>query len=284
MPFFQILDCSSELGTCCSNYGLATILDAFRKIMNLLQIVAPILLIFMAVVGFAQIVMNPEKKGGVKSVVNKFVAAIFIFFMPIIMDALLLLLPETFSVSACWEKAKVMSEVSQSTAYHYANLYEDDDVTPIIVDPNDYNASKPASSGSNNGSNGSSQKGQDIVNYAKKFVGKPYVWGGTWNGEEPYTGTDCSGFVQGVFRHNGILLSRTTYSQWADTGTYTVVNSSDIKAGDLVMYNGHVAILTGNGNEIIHAKGSNYGITIDSDYTASSSRTILGIMRINGVN
>ena len=134
------------------------------------------------------------------------------------------------------------------------------------------------------GTNGQgSAKGKAIVAYAKQFVGKQYVWGGSWNGELPYTGTDCSGFVQGVFRHNGINLSRTTYTQWADKGTYTLVHG-EIKAGDLVMYDGHVAILTGNGNEIVHAKGSKWGIVVDSDYKSSSSHAILGIMRINGVN
>jgi len=50
------------------------------------------------------------------------------------------------------------------------------------------------------------------------------------------------------------------------------------------MYNGHVGILTGNGNEIIHAKGKNYGVVADPDYTTCSSHMIRGIMRINGVN
>ena len=104
---------------------------------------------------------------------------------------------------------------------------------------------------------------------------------GILNGEVPYTATDCSGFVQGVFSHFGIHLTRSTSSQWADTSSYTLVSDGNIKAGDLVMYNGHVAILTGNGEEIIHASNPTDGIKLTSSY---KYRSVLGIMRINGVN
>ena len=134
------------------------------------------------------------------------------------------------------------------------------------------------------GSSRGSATGQAIVQYAKSFVGQQYVWGGTWNGEVPYTGTDCSGFVQGVYRHFGISLARTTSEQWADTSKYNVVSSNDIRAGDLVMYDGHVGILTGNGTEIVHAKGAKWGVVLESDYRGCSSHAIRGIMRIKGVN
>ena len=123
--------------------------------------------------------------------------------------------------------------------------------------------------------------GKEIVAYAKQFVGQRYAWGGTWNGELPYTPTDCSGFVQGVFKHFGINLQRSTGAQWADKSTYTLVSPSDIRAGDVVMYGGHVGILTGNGNEFVHASTSATGIKLSPDYSYS---TPLGIMRINGVN
>ena len=283
MQYFQILDCSSELGTCCTDYGLVMILDTFRKIMNLIQLIAPILLIIMGVIGFAQLMFNPEKKGGLKSIINKFLAAVFIFFMPVIVDALLLVLPETFSVTSCWNQAKISAEVSRSMNHQYISPYEQTE-SPILVNPDDYEASKAGSTTSTGGSTSTgSQKGQEVVAYAKKFVGQPYVYGGSWNGEEPYTGTDCSGFVQAIFKHFGVNLTRTTDTQWADTSSYTLVSENNIQAGDLVMYDGHVGILTGNGKELVHAKGTNYGVVLDSDYTQCSSHAILGFMRINGI-
>ena len=277
MQFFQILDCSSELGTCCGDYGMAMTLNAIRKIVNLIQIIAPIILIVMGVVGLTQLVMNPEKKDGLKTIVNKIVAAVIIFFLPIIVDIVLGVMPESFQVSACWKEAKRVSEVSRTSGHDYISPYgEERQVSPILIDPNSYEHST-------SGSSTASGRGAEVVSYARRFVGQPYVWGGTWNGELPYTGTDCSGFVQGIFKHFGINLTRTTDTQWADTGTYTRVNANDIRAGDLVMYDGHVGILTGNGRELIHAKGRNYGVVIDPDYSTCSSHTILGFMRINGI-
>lgn len=42
--FVQILNCSEALGTCCTDYGLLTILDILRQVLDLIQMVAPILL------------------------------------------------------------------------------------------------------------------------------------------------------------------------------------------------------------------------------------------------
>ena len=53
---------------------------------------------------------------------------------------------------------------------------------------------------------------------------------------------------------------------------------------DLVLYEGHVAMLTGNGTQIVHAAGRKYGIIVSDDYRRSSSHAIRGIMRVKGVD
>lgn len=106
--------------------------------------------------------------------------------------------------------------------------------------------------------NGSS-KGQRIVNYAKKFVGNPYVWGGT----SLTNGADCSGFVQAVYRAFGYSLPRCSYQQ-ACVGKK--VSLSKLKPGDLIFYQrgnkiGHVTMYAGNGM-CVQARGRAYGIVI----------------------
>ena len=280
MSLVQLLECNDTLGTCCNDYGLVNVLDIFRKFINIIQIIVPILLIVWSCVELVHLMANPEDKKGLKSLFNKYLAAVICFFLPIFVNVVLGMMPETFSVSACWEQAKISAEVVRSQRNTYISA-DDETQSPFLINPDDYEEGNERKSPS--GSGHGSATGKAIVQYAKSFVGQRYVWGGTWNGELPYTGTDCSGFVQGVFKHHGINLTRTTYTQWADKGKYTLV-SGEIKAGDLVMYDGHVGILTGNGNELVHAKGSKWGIVVDSDYKSCSSHAILGIMRINGVN
>ena len=123
-----------------------------------------------------------------------------------------------------------------------------------------------------------SSRGQEIVQYALQFVEKPYSYGGYWNGELPYTSTDCSGFVGGVYKHFGYSLPRTSHDQ---STVGTKVNSvQEAQPGDLVFYGkttvGHVAMYIGDG-KIVHAKCSKCGIVTDNiDY--SSNRK--GIRRI----
>lgn len=100
----------------------------------------------------------------------------------------------------------------------------------------------------------------DIVEYAKQFVGNPYVWGGT----SLTKGADCSGFVQSVFKKYGVTLPRTSREQ-AKVGTK--ISVSELKAGDLIFYtNGsgtinHVAIYIGGG-QVVHASSPSTGIRI----------------------
>lgn len=100
-----------------------------------------------------------------------------------------------------------------------------------------------------------------IVNYALKFEGNPYVWGGT----SLTRGADCSGFTQSVFEDFGIYIPRTSREQAASGKR---VDLDNLRPGDLIFYrrNGsinHVALYIGNG-KVIGAKSSGEGIRITS--------------------
>lgn len=101
----------------------------------------------------------------------------------------------------------------------------------------------------------------DICQYAKEFLGNPYVWGGT----SLTSGADCSGYVMGVFKKYGVKLPRTSREQ-ANSGT--TISVSEAKPGDLIFYsNGrninHVAIYIGGG-QVIHASNPKTGIRISN--------------------
>ena len=81
---------------------------------------------------------------------------------------------------------------------------------------------------------GDTALGQQIVDFAVKHVGNPYVYGGTSLTE----GADCSGFVQSVFSNFGISLPRTSGEQ-GKSGSY-VDGVANAQPGDLVWYSGHI--------------------------------------------
>lgn len=106
---------------------------------------------------------------------------------------------------------------------------------------------------SHNPSQTTNISGADIVAYACQFVGNPYVWGGN----SLTNGADCSGFVHEVYAHFGISTPR--FSQ-AFKYVGQAVSLSNIQAGDVVVYDGHVAIYMGNGC-IVEAQSTSAGIT-----------------------
>ncbi|MCI7305782.1 MAG: NlpC/P60 family protein [Trueperella sp.] len=93
----------------------------------------------------------------------------------------------------------------------------------------------------------SSGSGQDLVNYARQFVGSPYVWGGV----SPTSGWDCVGFVWYVHQHFGVTTPRRTgQSVTQFWGAYRQVPASQARPGDVMWWPGHVGIYTGNGMHI----------------------------------
>lgn len=119
-----------------------------------------------------------------------------------------------------------------------------------------------------------SATGEKIAEYACRFVGNPYVWGG----ESLTDGADCSGFVRKVYEHFGYSLPRTSLEQ-RSAGELVCAGYDEglAKPGDLICFDGHVALYIGN-NRIVHAANRRDGIKIsDADYRAAiCTRRIIG--------
>lgn len=115
-----------------------------------------------------------------------------------------------------------------------------------------------------------------VVDSARKYLGTPYVWGGT----SP-SGFDCSGFVQYVLAENGKSVPRTSQEQFASG---QAVDKSNLQAGDLVFYNWsggteatHVGIYEGNG-KMIHAPHSG-DVVKEVDFNSYGQNVYLGARR-----
>lgn len=119
-------------------------------------------------------------------------------------------------------------------------------------------------------------QGKQVAEYAKKYVGTPYVSGGN----SLTKGVDCSGFVQQVYKHFNINLERCSRHQYASNGTS--VTKSELQPGDLVFYGygsvNHVAIYIGN-SQIIHAPTPGKRVCIAPLWQRGDAR-IIGYKRI----
>lgn len=80
----------------------------------------------------------------------------------------------------------------------------------------------------------STANGNAILEEARKYLGVPYVWGGS----DPNTGLDCSGFVQLVFSKFGIGLPRTA-DQQAHSSLGTIVSIDSMQPGDVIFFKPH---------------------------------------------
>lgn len=125
--------------------------------------------------------------------------------------------------------------------------------------------------------------GAAIGDYARQFIGTPYVWGGN----NLNSGIDCSGLTQQVFRHFGIELPRVTYDQ---IGEGSPVAANGLRAGDLVFFDtdrsrggpDHVGIYIGNG-KMIHAPRPGKGVEITDMTGGYYMDRFMGGRRVDGV-
>jgi len=115
--------------------------------------------------------------------------------------------------------------------------------------------------------------GADVVEGARKYLGVPYVWGGT----DPAKGLDCSGLVQLVYRNLGIDLPRVSRDQ-ARVGD-AVPSLAEAQPGDLLAFNSpvsHIAIYIGDG-QMIEAPRPGRDVTVSPVYdTPTAIRRVLG--------
>ena len=114
--------------------------------------------------------------------------------------------------------------------------------------------------------------GQAVVDEAKKYLGVPYVWGGT----DPAKGLDCSGLVQLVYAKLGVDLPRVAYAQ-ARVGT-AVASLDEAKPGDILAFGRpvhHVGIYMGD-HKMIEAPRPGRDVRVSDVYeTPTAIRRVL---------
>ena len=93
----------------CNNSALSLFLPIVKRILFIIQLIVPILLIIMAIVQFTKMMTNPDEKKNMKGLINKVIAAIIVFMVPVFMNAVMGIVGESTEFSKCWINAKDIS-------------------------------------------------------------------------------------------------------------------------------------------------------------------------------
>ncbi len=124
----------------------------------------------------------------------------------------------------------------------------------------------------------SSSLGQQVADYALKFLGTPYVYGG--NGPSCF---DCSGYTSYIYRQFGYTLNRTASTQLSNGVS---VSKSELQPGDLVFFRyntsypaSHVGIYIGNG-QFVHASTNQYKVQVNQLTSGHYANVYIGARRI----
>lgn len=115
---------------------------------------------------------------------------------------------------------------------------------------------------------------EDFVAMAERFVGTPYLWGGKTN-----LGLDCSGLVQVALAACGIACPRDSDMQESALGKAVALN--DLRRGDLIFWNGHVAIAR-DAETIVHANASHMAVATEP-FAKAIARTAAAGSKVTSV-
>ncbi len=262
----------------CDDYNFVSILVILKRILSVMQVVVPIILILSCTWGLFQMMINPENKRELKSFKNKIIATVVFVFLPMLVDISISFTGESYNIGACWVTAEEYKYQLDATD-EYDVKTSTGEKKKLLSGVENYHIVPHSSEGANLSGNGTA-RGYEIVQYALKWVGNRYVYGGGHSNttlEEVFAsggGVDCSGFVNLVYKHFGYNISSTS-ATFASVGRG--VSYNEAQAGDIIVYDGHVAIFLGDGNKVVHASSPRVGIIVSND---ARYRTIKAVRRV----
>ncbi len=160
-------------------------------------------------------------------------------------------------------------KAAEEAAKNNATASNSGTTAEVTVSASATNAEKIAAAQAVVSASSGAELGKQIAIYACQYIGNPYVLGGT----SLTNGTDCSGFTFRVYANFGYKLPRTSFLQ-RSAGT-EVPSLDQAQPGDLICYEGHVAMYMGSG-KIVHASSQKTGIKVSN----ATYKPIITIRRI----
>ena len=312
-----IAACSKELSSCCHDAGMISLVSIVRNILDIIQIVVPILLIVYLSIQLTRMVVNPDEKKNMSRIRNQILATILVFVVPIIINAVVNMMPQTFQLAACWDVAAKETIMSKSQEYKKVHQEEAAKITEKIGDyergtKKETGSKKAQNAGSSSGEYGGLAAGdaKGVLDGAAK-VHKMYEsqkwfyynnlnqlkWNDiNYSTNNPSKATCCATFVGSAFLIGGVFtaqeINKYNYNSvlginslcqahnWIKISSY-----SSLQPGDIVIMTapggsspGHVQIYAGNGGW--YNAGSTSAVQRTNPYSYDASGRFLWAWRI----
>ena len=114
----------------CDDSALGPILVIVKNLLDIIQIVVPILLLLMISIQLFKLINNPKEEKGLKKIFNMSIAAVIVFLIPMLINMTMSILGENNKISNCWNNTNNL-QLGNST---YINPYKDKKRTRVITD------------------------------------------------------------------------------------------------------------------------------------------------------
>ena len=126
---------SEDIIEACGNIGIANILSITKTVLNLIQIVGPILSIVALAICFAKLITNPDEKKYKAGLKNSLIALVLLFMIPFLVNLTMSLADSSFDLAKCWNNAEQVASIGDESTYVET---DDRDKQSIITNPDDY--------------------------------------------------------------------------------------------------------------------------------------------------
>lgn len=125
---------SEDIIEACGNIGIANILSITKTILNIIQIVGPILSIISLAICFTKLITNPDEKKYKAGLKTSLISLVLLFMIPFLVNLTMSLADSSFDLAKCWNNAEKIANTGKST---YVDTSEEEKKS-IIVQPGEY--------------------------------------------------------------------------------------------------------------------------------------------------
>lgn len=126
---------SEDIINACGNAGIANLLSITKTIVNLIQIVGPILAMVALAICFTKLMTNPDEKKYKAGLKNSLIALGVLFAVPFLINLTMSLTDESFDLAKCWNNAEKVEKIGENSSYVDTS---NGNRKPVITDSDDF--------------------------------------------------------------------------------------------------------------------------------------------------